>query len=102
MFPEGSGAGDDAVIDWWVVEHAAQVRGGEGVRAPATCSCVQVKGMLPGGLDVVGVYICCQVLQTSLARLAKVLASIVAGREFKGHQPHPHMSLLHYCPVKKK
>lgn len=64
---------------------------------------LQVTGMLPGGLSIVGVFICCQVLSPQLlARLAKVLMNIDAGQEFKGHQPHQHLSLLHYCPVKKK
>lgn len=63
---------------------------------------LQVNAMLPGGLSVVGLFICCQALAPLLARLAKVLTDIAAGQEFKGHQPHQHFSLLHYCPVKKR
>lgn len=61
-------------------------------------------GLLPGGLYVVGLFICCpsQLLPPLQVRLAKVLADIEAGQEFKGHQAHQNLCLLHYCNVKKK
>lgn len=72
-------------IDWWVVEHASQVN-----------------GVLPGGLDVVGVFICCESLPHLMTKLAGVLRTIATKLESKGHHPHSHMSLLHFCPMKKK
>lgn len=51
-----------------------------------------------------GVFICCPTpsLPAVQARLSKILTDIVAGQEFKGHQPHQHLALLHYCHTKKK
>ncbi len=51
-----------------------------------------------------GVFICCpsHSLPPLQARTSKILTDIAAGQEFKGHQPHQHLALLHYCYTKKK
>ena len=67
--------------------------------------CVQVCAMLPGGLDVVGVFVSYPslALPAFLPRITKLLRDIVANQDIYNYPTHNyHQLLLQYCQHVRK